>query len=730
MKAFVLSSIICLAATNVTQANPNNTLIKANYLYDHLAYHEAISYYEQLAVSNNDPVLLAKLGDCYRLTKKPEQAIVWYERANALNGCPEDARLHYAQTLMTLGKYQQAIPYLEKYQAVMTADNRTANLLKSCRTAEQMTKAMPSSTIYFQQFNSDYSEFGPALRKNDLFFTADTATNGGARRSTWTGTPYYTIYSTGCNESGVCNTAIKPLKGDINSKYHDGPCSFSPDGKTMYFTRTNYIEKFLSRSAVPGSNGVVRLQILMATNFDANEGKYKTIKPLNINSDNYSTAHPSISADGNTMVFASDMPGGVGGSDLYMIRKQGDGKWGKPENLGKAVNTEGDEMFPFMAADNKLYFASDGQVGFGGLDIYSAGWSEAQDAYVQPMNMGMPVNSSYDDMSLTLNETGEAGFFASDRPAEKKGDNIYGFVNKRIFLGVRVVDEYSGSIIPGATVNLNGADDKRLFTSNDKGIVFTQLYPEAFYKVQATKTGYNASESEVSTKNLKGSDTLRTTITLKPEFNVMYSTVVLDEQTGEPIADPQLVFVNNTKFRSDTVNLNTGQVYAMALEENTSYSIYAIKENYYGNEKYLSTKDIKPGAGSLVKDTMYMKKLQVGEVYKIDNIYYDYNKANIREDAKPSLDRLLSLLNQYPAMQIQVNSHTDCRGADAYNAKLSNARAQSVIKYLQQRGIPVNRLKYKGYGESMPVEQCSVCDKCTEQQHQANRRTEFQIIAM
>lgn len=218
---------------------------------------------------------------------------------------------------------------------------------------------------------------------------------------------------------------------------------------------------------------------------------------------------------------------------------------------------------------------------------------------------------------------------------------------------------------------------------------------------------------------------------LESDFAIYYNAVVLDENTNEQIENPMIVFAKLGGGSADTNYISGEEGFTTSMDANAEYSVYAVKDKYYSNERMVSTAGILPSMGvTKIRDTLYMKELRIGEVYKIDNIYYDYDKANIREDAKPSLNGLIQLLQQYPDMTIQVNSHTDCRGSDSYNMSLSKARANSVIKYLQERGIAKKRLMHKGFGETAPVEKCTVCDDCSDEQHQRNRRTEFQIISM
>lgn len=732
MKKVEIIILTILLACSCVQANAKGAdkdLITADYLYRNLAYAEAIEYYEKVAVDNGDVEIFSRLGDCYLMVKDPAAATVWYSKAILDASCSLETKLHYAQALMNLQRYNDAIPYLKQYQASSTADRRIANMIKSCEMAGDMMNKMPNGAAKFLPINTDGSEFGPSINGNKLVFTSDSSINTNSKIDKWTGNPYYNIYTITCSENGRCSGDLDVVKGKVNTKYHDGPAVFTAEGDKMYFTRTNYQKQFLYNGSLPDNEGVVRLQIMVATDYDSATQAFKKVKPFLFNDKDYSTAHPAISPDGKVLVFSSDMPGGVGGSDLYMCTKDATGSWSAPVSLGNVLNTEGEEMFPFLDNDNTLYFASNGHVGMGGLDIYKSSWNGS--GFNAPKNMGMPLNSPYDDMSLTLRRGAKTGYFASNRPAMKKGDNIYSVNLSDLFLSVKVMDAGTGELVPASTMKLKALDDERTYTGGSNGSVSAKILPESQYTVTISKPGYKSQTLDVSTLNKMKSDTIFKSVSLESDFAINYNVVVLDETTMLPIDQCMIVFAKMGSQMSDTAYITGGQLYSANMEPNEEYHVYAVKNMYYSNERMVSTAGITTNMGQInLKDTLYMKELKVGEVYKIDNIYYDYDKANIRADAKPSLNGVIDLLDQYSDMSIQINSHTDCRGSASYNLRLSKARANSVIKYLQQRGISRSRLKHKGFGETKPVETCDKCDDCSEDQHQRNRRTEFQIISM
>ncbi|MDH7448437.1 TolB family protein [Aquimarina sp. 2201CG14-23] len=264
--------------------------------------------------------------------------------------------------------------------------------------------------------NSKHSDYAPSFYKGELVFASSRNAKSVSRiLQEDTNEPFLDLYTTSKN---IPNKGISRLKGMINTKFHESSATFSPDGKTVYFTRNNYANRKFKRNA----DGYVLLKIYKA---DYDNGKWKNVEELPFNSDEYSIAHPALSPDGKFLYFASDMPGSYGKSDIYVVEIYEDGTYGTPENLGSLINSEGRETFPYVSDKGKLFFASDGHVGFGGLDIFMVladennGW--------EVYNMGTPINSPYDDFTFIINEEYKIGYFASNRSGGNGGDDIYGF---------------------------------------------------------------------------------------------------------------------------------------------------------------------------------------------------------------------------------------------------------------------------------------------------------------
>lgn len=426
MRTKILTTALLLAMTGApSYARHNMDLVKANYYYEHLAFGKALPYYEKLAQQNGTTQVCFRLADCYRLTGNVAGAAEWYKKVLDAPSYGDVVMLRYAQMLMQLSQYEEAEKWLTLYQSRNLNDKRVANMIKGCRTAPTLLHA-PHKEPVLLEFNTDRAEFGPTLWNGNLVFTSDTAIASSKKKSKWTGGACYSICSVAADDNGNCGTELKSIgtTKNIDIQWHSGPATFNALGDTMYFTRTKFNEKFYSRGSVANRDSIVVLETMIATDFNEADQKFRKVYPFTFNNQSYSVSHPSISPNGRMLVFSANQHGG---SDLYLCTRNKNGKWNRPQGLGPAINTEGEEVFPWFANDTTLVFASDGQQGLGGLDVYIAHWDDTLKTFVAPTNAGLPINSPYDDISMALHPDGSSGYFSSNRPAEKGGDNVYYF---------------------------------------------------------------------------------------------------------------------------------------------------------------------------------------------------------------------------------------------------------------------------------------------------------------
>jgi len=697
-----------------SSAKENNDLMKANYYYRHFAYHEAIPYYEKIADQINDWQTYSQLGDCYRLTNSFTKSAECYAKAVKMQGCKDPVFLYYSQVLMGLERYEEAGTWLKEYQKRNKPDKRVANMIAACSSAPKKLRAIPSGTVSLCDFNTDGSEFAPALWRGSLVFTADTVINLKKKTDNWTGNSYYNIYSVTCDANGKCGNEYSEVakSKNVNIKYHDGPCTFSADGSTMYFTRNRYVTNFFHKKAIANGDTTVLLEIMIASDYDSTKKLFKKITPFQYNSDEYSVAHPTVSPDGNMLIFSSNMPGGIGGTDLYVCRKDNNGEWSKPENAGSLVNTAGEELFPYLADDKTLYFSSDGHEGLGGLDIYVSGLDNKSHTFSTPENIGIPINSSYDDISLALYADGRSSYFSSNRPAAKGGDNIYFYKRRKVYLKLTVIDSITRQPLSRAHVSLLSSKDTLTTQVNNNGQVIKQMFPGLQYKISASDSGYFPKEYFNSYSGNKEVDTISETVALyKRGAAKIFLHLTVKGKDEQPVTGVNVKLEAKNDYRSLEVNSEGVLVTTLfperdyivdvtKIECKTAYVSVKTPDNYRTNDTTIyKAVSLLCSEGIQEKDTLDIV------------VPFSFDRAYLSDTAQERLNSLVDYLtNKHPTYHIKLRAHADCRGNDNYNLKLSQRRAESVRKYLVSRKINASRIdESKGVGESEPKFVCCNC---------------------
>ena len=454
MKKIYLTAGLFLALASAFAQNKYTE--EADKLFDSYQYVAAIDAYKQLAGSSKADVYVYKrIADSYYNIYNMEEASSWYAKAVEQD---QDAETYYryAQTLKSAGKYQEANAQMDKFSALMPNDQRAKAHLKN----PNYIPALASMDKLFDLENvsindATYSDFGPMLdNEGNVYFVSNRNTNN--KKDKWIDQPYLDIYQATLQADGTLSEPVNV--SELNSVYHDGPVTVSADGNTMFFARDGHSEGVYKKSKKSNSK-IGQQGIYKATKVD---GKWTNIQAVSFNSVDYSVSHPSLSKDGKTLYFASNMPGGLGDTDIWKVSVNGN-SYGTPQNLGANVNSPEKEGFPFITEDNILYFSSTGRQGFGGLDIFKYDTASQEEA----VNVGNPVNSKKDDFSFSLNSKYNTGFFASNREGS---DDIYKAIPICKAQAIaQVQDSKTGNPIANAQVAILDQQSNQITSSNTDG---------------------------------------------------------------------------------------------------------------------------------------------------------------------------------------------------------------------------------------------------------------------
>ncbi|MDP5229123.1 MAG: OmpA family protein [Cellulophaga sp.] len=506
---------------SVLKEKPNQSKLiqKADLYFEKMWYAEAAELYE-LALEdkkNYSFEVLKKAGDAYYFNTNMEKAFYYYDilYKNYEEYMSSDNYFKYAHTLKGTGKYAKAKRLMRIYNKMEAKSSESIDLENDTPNEVILDKIM-NAPVKFNikniDINSEFSDFSPMFYESDkvVYASSKDSSTFVTRKYKWNDQPFLDLYVSKVNEENAeLKEAVKFSK-KINSKYHEASVAFSPDNKTMYFTRNNYGKK-LKRD----DNGINHLKLYKSTKIGE---EWSEATELPFNSDNYSTGHPALSADGKKLYFVSDMPGSIGETDIFVVDVSEDGIYSEPRNLGSKINTEKKELFPFITG-TKLYFSSDGHIGMGGLDVYESIYDD--EGFQEAVNAGKPINSNKDDFSYIINEKDQTGYFASNREGGKGDDDIYSFklltpekTTNAAIAGI-VTELVTGDYLPKAMVMLldeNNIKLREMETEDDGSFVFSDLESDKKYILRTNKDEYLEDITEAITKV---DDTTNVTIALR-----------------------------------------------------------------------------------------------------------------------------------------------------------------------------------------------------------------------
>lgn len=603
-------------------------------------------------------------GESFARLRNLQKAAEWYRQA-AADGYGAIATEKYAKVLIQQEKYTEAISTYEDLLKSSPGNAAYRAAITVCRQAKDW-KEHPDTNCEVESadFNTNASEYSPQpIGPGKVLFTSDRDSKHTTESYLWTGRSFSDLYVW-----NKINKTSEEFDEKINTGQHEGTATLSPDGHLLVFTRC-YVDQ--------AYDGWCKLMWSIRRG-----NQWSAAAPFPFIQDKINYGQPAFAANGTTLFFSSDAPGGQGGHDLFYTQWNGNDSWTEPVNLGAGINTTGEELYPTVNKDT-LYFSSDHLAGLGGLDIFKT-YLDVKNNWVPPINLRAPINSGADDFGYVIDTfamrdeaISARGYFTSTRGGSSRNEDVFSFAIHRPAL---VIDTTTQPI----------AKDS---------IGKPQVHHRIFLAATVKEPVYEVKDDPKSKQS--GSRALPNGPIIITE-GVEDRRLVTDE-LGQLLLelDPNKEYLFTARYRDHlaaSFRLHTGEV-----ERNPDKPITTINHVFI-LEPFVKNREI-----------------------VLENIFYDYDQWAIREDAKPSLNHLSGILKANPAIRIQLSSYTDCRGTNEYNLELSQKRAQAAVEYLTSTGIAPKRLVAVGLGESNLTVQCE-CEKCTEEEHQANRRTTFKII--
>jgi outer membrane protein OmpA-like peptidoglycan-associated protein/tetratricopeptide (TPR) repeat protein len=739
----ILFVLILLAASGMTFSQ---TALKklAETSFEKQDYQIAAASYERLVQKGDSSVeVLFKLGDAYYYNSNYVKANNWYVKSYAKNKQLTANQFHrFIQTLKSVGNKEESNRVMVAFTQAFPQDIRVKNNV----TSEKYFQNPLQVSIKNLAINSAYSDYGASIYKDSLMFSSARPVLVSSTDYYRTDQPFTNLFVAIKTDSTYNNVSL--LKKEVTySAFHEATPVFTKDGKTMYYTK-NELKDNKSTKAL---DGLYKLYKAVFEN-----GKWVDKGMLAIaGSEGARIAHPTLSLDEKTLYFAAEMKQGFGQSDIYSIALNSDGSVGLPINLGAKINSEGRESYPFITENNLLIFASDGHPGFGGFDLMAL---DLTDETAPIINLGATINSTEDDFNFVQKAGTNEGVFSSNRSGGKGDDDLYNFVITKpieidvpVYLTGTVRDSSTQEILPNTAIEIldENGNIVAAFKSDETGSFKLEVEKNKNYVIAYKNEGYNSVQQTVSIP-LKAKGTIQTLAILAKPAPVVeefigfgLSCYVTEAKTNLALDSVEITLVDPlTKIefikRFTEKNGTITEMLANAqLNDSLAYTITLKKKGYFTKVLDFKKQLTKPGIVGIHEEldlslTKIEEGMDLAKVFKINPIYFDVNKFNIRPDAAIELDKIIAIMNENPTLVVELGSHTDCRAPIAYNERLSDRRAKASAAYIKLKIKNTARIYGKGYGESQLITDCpcegDVKSTCSDEEHQLNRRTEFKII--
>ncbi len=727
--------ILCLIGL-LQPAFAQEELTRADTYFERAFYSDAIPLYEELLPTNKSSKLIKNLAESYYNTFDMKSAARWYgylvenygstsndsypgELSQSFKSFADTDKVHIGESyyeklghsLKAIGKHQEAHRVMLDFYTARGDSGKVEQLKKQFVYLNNVRAIGNRFAIENLAINTTNSEFGAVKVDSNLVYSASRKKSKTlSKLYRWNNQNYLDIYTHPADKTNFGDSLSVALPGDVNSKLHEGTFAITKDRKTLYFTRN---------SKQRTDSKISNLKIFKA---EWIEGEWKKIIALPFNSDDFSTEHPALNADETQLYFASDREGGFGGFDLYSVAIKEDGFFGNSINLGQHINTDKKEQFPFLDAQDNLYFASNGHPGFGLLDVFIA--KKKGSDFESPDNLGLPVNSGYDDFSLWMGSDGKTGYFSSNRPTGKGSDDIYAFSETKPlliedckqYIAGTLIDLTTGIPIANGQIQLINADGKlveTLITKKDASFKFSVLCSTE-YRIEGKKEGFEDNFKSVRTDEDRNAIKDGSLTLYSVEEREKQKALALEREKEE--AEKLAVVQDERKLAAEK-----------AAEEKR---IQLEKENKIKQkeaEQITEKKRLQKIEETIQKEEAIVKKDEK-IIIKTEEIHFDYSMWYLRRESRERLAKVIDIMKTNSGIVLEIGTHTDIRGNSEYNRDLSQKRADAAKEFLVKNGIADDRVIAKGYGESKPIVKCETEESCTEEDHEWNRRCELVVV--
>ena len=697
------------------------TVEKANQAYQYKQYAQAASLYESAIAEREEKNgasiatlnLKTKLAYCYRMNNKIDKAEKLYAEIVQDDRAKADTYLYYGETLMCNGKYDEAKKWFRDYLVLEPGDKQATLLMDNCDKVKLIKPYFPYVDIQPFVFNSDADDNAPVAWQEGMVFSSDRkqGVKFMKEKSGWTGRDYLDLYFSAKQADGQYSEPrqFSSKLSEVNK--NTGNASFSSDGQEVFFTRN---DNELNRS------DTYNLQLYRAENNGNN--KWKKAEKLPFCSPNTSFMHPAISPDGERLYFASNKKG-EGGVDLFVSERTSTG-WSSPENLGPTVNTSANEGFPFVDANGRLYFCSKGHAGYGGFDIFFTEQNEDGD-WLIPQNLGQPINSPLDDISIFIDRSGKSGMFTSSRGGGD--DDIFFFE----VLDQPPVDEHIADIVP---------------VSSGKTESFINKKPSATMAIDTPieKAGVSSEGMAVDSIEIAIPVEKLTIEAVAPDLILNdlpeAKSPAGDAPITKPVDQPATIHTDERfdPFSDVPLEPQNEEDTELGEEEPTSTSSNIFFEMpVEENPSDIGTGQLAEAANKPVnvlfsfqefKDRAQSRAIESGQIYRLDGATFDPNVWQLTPGISRKLNELVAILRRFPSLQLEISAYTESLGPEALNLELSKNRVAMAVEYMLKEGISADRISGVGYGESQPLNHCRDGVTCSMEEHLYNQRLEVRVI--